>query len=247
VKRAVSLLTALAAVVALAVASLAVAPPTSTALSAGSSPARMADKDCGDFATQAAAQRFYVRHGGPQRDPHNLDADGDGVACESNPCPCSTATGPSGPDPAPDPAPSTPVKVERAKVVKVVDGDTVDVRMKRGGKRHRVRILGIDTPEVYGGRECWGPQASSAAKRLLPVGTVVVLRSDPTQDLRDRYGRLLRYMEKARAGTDVGKFQVRHGNARVYVYRGKVFRKVGTYRTAQRLARRADLGLWGHC
>ncbi|GAA5156720.1 hypothetical protein GCM10023340_45340 [Nocardioides marinquilinus] len=245
-KRTLSLLAALAAVVALAVASLAAAPPTSSALSAPGTSARAGDMDCGDFATQAAAQRFYVRHGGPRSDPHNLDADGDGIACESNPCPCSTATGP-GPDPTPDPAPSTSVKVERARVVKVVDGDTVDVRMKRGGKRHRVRILGIDTPEVYGGRECWGPEASSAAKRLLPVGTPVVLRSDRTQDLRDRYGRLLRYVEKARTSTDVGKFQVRHGNARVYVHGDRAFRKVGVYRTAQGLARRAGLGLWGGC
>ena len=43
-----------------------------------------ADKDCSDFPTQAAAQKFYKKHGGPQRDPHRLDADRDGIACESN-------------------------------------------------------------------------------------------------------------------------------------------------------------------
>ena len=44
-----------------------------------------ADKDCADFPTQAAAQKFYVKHGGPKKDPHRLDADRDGIACEDNP------------------------------------------------------------------------------------------------------------------------------------------------------------------
>ncbi|MFW5812181.1 MAG: thermonuclease family protein [Alkalispirochaetaceae bacterium] len=43
------------------------------------------DRDCSDFPTQAAAQRFYEAAGGPEVDPHRLDADGDGVACESLP------------------------------------------------------------------------------------------------------------------------------------------------------------------
>jgi len=46
------------------------------------------DKDCKDFRTQRAAQIFFLKHGGPSRDPHRLDGDNDGVACEDNPCPC---------------------------------------------------------------------------------------------------------------------------------------------------------------
>lgn len=46
-------------------------------------PASAGDKDCSDFSTWREAQRFYKRHGGPQRDPHRLDADRDGIACES--------------------------------------------------------------------------------------------------------------------------------------------------------------------
>ena len=48
-------------------------------------PALAGDKDCSDFRTQAAAQKFFKKHGGPKRDPHRLDADHDGIACESNP------------------------------------------------------------------------------------------------------------------------------------------------------------------
>lgn len=58
-------------------------------LLAASPPAAHArDRDCADFATQRAAQIFFLRHGGPRRDPHRLDGDNDGVACEDNPCPC---------------------------------------------------------------------------------------------------------------------------------------------------------------
>ncbi len=41
------------------------------------------DKDCSDFKTHAAAQRFYHAH--QPGDPHRLDIDGDGLACESLP------------------------------------------------------------------------------------------------------------------------------------------------------------------
>lgn len=52
------------------------------------SAASASDRDCADFATQRAAQIFFLKHGGPRRDPHRLDGDNDGVACEDNPCPC---------------------------------------------------------------------------------------------------------------------------------------------------------------
>lgn len=63
----------LAAISIAAALTLALAPTSASA----------ADRDCSDFSTWKAAQRFYKNHGGPQRDPHRLDADRDGVACES--------------------------------------------------------------------------------------------------------------------------------------------------------------------
>jgi Excalibur calcium-binding domain len=53
------------------------------ALAFTAAPASAGDKDCADFATWKQAQKFYKRHGGPQSDPHRLDADHDGIACES--------------------------------------------------------------------------------------------------------------------------------------------------------------------
>ncbi|CAA9294482.1 MAG: hypothetical protein AVDCRST_MAG93-4152 [uncultured Chloroflexia bacterium] len=43
------------------------------------------DRDCSDFATQPEAQAFFISEGGPEEDPHGLDADGNGIACESLP------------------------------------------------------------------------------------------------------------------------------------------------------------------
>ncbi|MGN6575296.1 MAG: thermonuclease family protein [Nocardioides sp.] len=205
------------------------------------SSASAADMDCADFSTQKAAQTFFLNHGGPSSDPHRLDYDGDGIACESNPCPCyvqkvlplvgSSTTGPK-------------AVVQRARVVYVVDGDTVDVRLGSGAKR-RVRLLGIDTPEVYGGVECGGPQASRSMKRMLPKGTRVKLTSDPSQDLKDRYGRLLRYVTKVSTGKDVNRRQVYKGLARVYVYAHHPFKRVDGYRKAQRQAKNHHAGIWG--
>jgi endonuclease YncB( thermonuclease family) len=197
------------------------------------------DRDCGDFDTQAAAQNFFLDHGGPQNDPHRLDADGDGIVCESNPCPCSTSLGGSGGGGG-----GAAVVKQRGKIIRVVDGDTVDVNLRNGPNR-RVRLIGIDTPEVYGGTECGGEAASRSARQMLPRGTRVLLVSDPTQDLRDRYDRLLRYVMKSKV--DVNRRQVLRGHARVYVYNNNPFKRVGSYRDAQRYAKNHDLGIWGSC
>ena len=65
-----------------------------------------ADRDCGDFDSQRAAQIFFLNQGGPNSDPHGLDSDSDGIACESNPAPTYYGTTPPGgsggrPDPQP--------------------------------------------------------------------------------------------------------------------------------------------------
>ena len=200
------------------------------------------DRDCGDFSTQRAAQLFFLDNS-PRVDPHRLDSDGDLIACETNPCPClyersggtssGTTTGP------------TQLR-QRARVVAVLDGDTVRVRLA-GGPRRDVRLVGIDTPEVYGGVQCGGPQASRSLKLILPRGTKVLLVSDPSQALKDRYGRLLRYVHKVATGRDVNRQQVHRGWARVYVYNHKPFNRVTSYRTAQRSASAADRGVWGRC
>ena len=154
------------------------------------------DRDCGDFASQAGAQNFFLNAGGG--DPHRLDDDGDGVACESNPCPC-IGRGNTAPQQLADTG-NTQAHAqqgprtyrETGNVVRVVDGDTLNVRL-RGGSQVSVRMLGIDTPER--GR-CGADDATANLRRLAPVGSTVHLVSDRTQAAKDRYGRLLRYVQR---------------------------------------------------
>ena len=211
-------------------------------------PAQAYDRDCGDFPTQRAAQLFFLANGGPASDPHGLDAEGDGIACESNPCPClyQRSTGGSTPATSPTRGAMTQRLKQAARVVRVVDGDTVVVRLSNGARRD-VRLLGIDTPEVYGTTECGGPEASASLERIVPAGTRVTLYSDPSQDLSDRYGRLLRYVHKTDTGKDVNRQQVYLGHARVYVYNHHPFSRVTGYRVAATQARAAARGQWGGC
>ncbi len=77
-----------------------------------------------------------------------------------------------------------------AVVLKVVDGDTVDIRDDVRG-RLRIRLLGIDTPETKKPGYtvgCWGPEATQFAKDTL-LGQRVAFVPDPTQGVYDRYGR----------------------------------------------------------
>lgn len=78
-----------------------------------------------------------------------------------------------------------------ATVVKIVDGDTLDVRYDGG--THRVRLLNIDTPEMGGAAadtECLAEEATQYLKKRLPVGSPVTLEWD--EDHLDTYERQLR-------------------------------------------------------
>jgi endonuclease YncB( thermonuclease family) len=124
----------------------------------------------------------------------------------------------------------------------VADGDTID--LTNGAN---VRLVQIDTPEVYFGAECYGPRASAIAKRLLPYGTKVRLAADPATDRVDRYGRLLRYVIRARDGLNVNVYLVRIGAAAPYFYDGQRGRYAALLDRLARRARALHLGLWGAC
>ncbi len=49
------------------------------------------ERACGRYDTPEAAQQAFMRSGGPQRDPKNLDPDGDGFACHWDPTPFQKA------------------------------------------------------------------------------------------------------------------------------------------------------------
>lgn len=134
------------------------------------------------------------------------------------------------------------VGTNSAKVLRVVDGDTIDVLVN--GKRERVRILGINTPETVDPRkpvQCFGRQASAKAKSILNNQTVG-LESDPTQSDRDKYGRLLRYVFLS-DGTDFGLTMIQMGFAYEYTY-DLPYKKQTVYKAAQKEAEEKSLGLW---
>lgn len=194
------------------------------------------DFDCGAFANQAQAQKRLVKG-----DPYGLDGDGDGLACTSLPCPCSKAKPGKGAA-AKAPAGSSEGLKIRATVESVTDGDTIDLALD-SGRVESVRLIGIDTPEVYGGVECGGPVASATMKRLA-TGARVIARTDPSQDLRDRYGRLLAYVNKG--SMDLGQAMIARGLASTYVY-DDVFRRYPAYDLAESRARAEDRGSWKRC
>src|SRR4029077_9439658 len=89
-------------------------------------------------------------------------------------------------------SPSRPLATEAnsthtAVVTRNTDGDTL--WLSGIGK---VRLIGIDTPEVFGQAECYGREASAFTERVLPPGTRVRYRLGV--DPRDRYGRALAYV-----------------------------------------------------
>jgi endonuclease YncB( thermonuclease family) len=128
------------------------------------------------------------------------------------------------------------------RIARVVDGDTV--YLTNGA---RVRLVQIDTPEVYFGLECWGRQASAETKRLLPPGTLVRLAPEPATDRVDRYGRLLRYVIRVRDRLNVNVFLVAHGDAAPYFYDGRLGRYAPLLRRDALRARARHRGLWRAC
>lgn len=132
--------------------------------------------------------------------------------------------------------------VATAEVVRVVDGDTIEVSID--GTRERVRYIGVDTPEsVAPGEpvECFGRRAASFNERLV-AGGHVELRFD--RERRDRYGRLLAYVRSS--GRDVNAELVRRGLARTLTIPPNDSR-AQQFARLEREAAGAGRGLWAAC
>jgi micrococcal nuclease len=129
-----------------------------------------------------------------------------------------------------------------ARVERVVDGDTILVRID--GRRERVRYIGVDTPESVkpGTRvQCFG-KAASAANRRLVEGREVRLEYDA--EARDRYGRLLAYVY--RGELLVNAELIRQGYGKPLEIAPNLAHAVELRRLAVS-ARRAHRGLWSRC
>ena len=129
-------------------------------------------------------------------------------------------------------------------VTRVVDGDTVHVRID--GSDERVRYIGVDTPEtVKPGTpvQCFGKAASAYNHRLVD-GQSVRLRFDAEQ--HDRYGRLLAYVYRARDGLFVNAALVRGGYATTLTIAPNTSHAT-QFAALERRARDRRRGLWRAC
>jgi micrococcal nuclease len=127
-------------------------------------------------------------------------------------------------------------------VLRVIDGDTVEVQM--GGRRERVRYIGVDTPESVAPNqpvECFGREASARNKELVE-GKRVRLEKDVSDT--DRFGRLLRYVWLG--DEQINARLIAEGYANVATFPPDV-RHQDLYRRLQNDARTAARGLWGAC
>lgn len=124
----------------------------------------------------------------------------------------------------------------------VVDGDTIALR-----NGQRVRLVQIDTPEVFFGTECYGRAASQETERLLSPGSKVRLFTEPATDTVDQYGRLLRYVVRVNGSVNVNIRLVSVGAAAPYFYRGRRGRYATLLESLARRARTRHRGLWGAC
>jgi micrococcal nuclease len=135
-----------------------------------------------------------------------------------------------------DEAAEAPRERTAARVTKHTDGDTL--WLSGIGK---VRLIGVDTPEVYGGDECYGREASAFVERLVPLGAAVSYRLGVEE--RDRYGRALAYVYLD-DGRLLNLLLVRRGYAQVLTVPPNV-ELAQRLRIAARQARAAGRGLWG--
>lgn len=141
------------------------------------------------------------------------------------------AEAPNPPDAA---QPAVPAGAVAAQVVKITDGDTIEVMLD--GQRYKVRYILMNTPETD---QPFGDEATAANRRLVDGKTVYLLK-DVSET--DRYGRLLRYVYLA-DGTFVNADLVRQGFAQVATYPPDIA-KEAEIRAAEREAQAAQRGLW---
>ena len=144
--------------------------------------------------------------------------------------------------------PGPPSSAIPARVVSVTDGDTIVLRGIDVGELHRptggrkARLIGVDTPEVYGHHECYGSTASAFTRDALE-GADVHVAFDVGRT--DRYGRALVYV-----WDDQGRFfnaaLVREGNAVQMTVPPNV-RYALLFTKLAREAREAGRGLWSAC
>jgi len=131
--------------------------------------------------------------------------------------------------------PGIPPAATEAWVEYVHDGETLFLQAER-----KVRLLGINTPEVGAHLECEGDEATAAPRAMLPTGTHVWVQ--PDLDPLDQYGRSLLFIYTD-AGTNVNLALLTQGDAEVMQFEPNYLLS-NELHAAETAARDAGLGLW---
>ena len=129
-------------------------------------------------------------------------------------------------------------------ISRFVDGDTIVVDMN--GHNETIRMIGVDTPETHKPNtpvQCYGPAAAAYTKNLIG-NQKVRLEADSTNQNRDRYGRLLRYVYLP-DGRLVEQELIVNGYGFAYTSFPSV--KKEQFVQAETQAKQANKGLWGNC
>lgn len=130
------------------------------------------------------------------------------------------------------------------KVVLVVDGDTIDVRVPVGSNRYedtRVRLFAVDAPEVHhkgGKRTEWQPYGLEAAKVLEKL---LLDESVTVRPVMSSYGRVVGIVTRESDGLDVSSELVKRGAAEVEPR----YNKSQALRDYQAAAKAKKVGIWG--
>lgn len=189
---------------------------------------------CADFDAWEWAQSVF------ESDPQAYDAldpDGDGISCPELPrggfAPAFWTT-------------SIPSDVEEAQIVRLIDGDTLEVLID--GVSNRVRIYRADTPETQNEKHCGGQQATDYASFALSFNDnpgVIYLERD--ENTRDRYGRELAYVWFESGGDPylLNHVLINNGWAEDVDYGDRKYD--AELQDAQAFAQRHELGVWGLC
>ncbi len=132
--------------------------------------------------------------------------------------------------------------VQLFSVIKVVDGDTLNIDMD--GKSQTIRLIGLNTPETVDPRkpvECFGKEASKKASEFL-AGKKVSIEKDPSQGDYDKYQRLLAYVF-LEDGTNFNKWMIENGYGYEYTY-DLPYKYQGEFKLVESQAKSQKKGLW---
>ena len=128
---------------------------------------------------------------------------------------------------------SPTITQQQAKVIRVIDGDTIEIE---GGQK--VRYIGINTPESD---TCYSTESTIRNKELVE-GRIVTLEKDISET--DKYGRLLRYVYSGELF--INEILVKEGYAEVSTFPPDV-KYQDRFLEAQRQARENNFGFWSSC